>query len=137
MTHKDWVAHGLMALALSATIGSALAQVAVVGAKSPTGAMSKEQVADAFMGKAAGIEPVDQVENNPIREDFYSKVIGKSASQMKSYWAKLSFTGKGTPPKELTSSAEIKKALDGNPKAIGYIEKSAVDAGVKVVFEGH
>jgi ABC-type phosphate transport system substrate-binding protein len=44
------------------------------------------------------------------------------------------FTGKATMPKEAGSSADVKKAIAGNPKAIGYIEKSAVDSTVKVVF---
>ena len=44
------------------------------------------------------------------------------------------FSGKATPPKELGSSADVKKFVASNPDAIGYIEKSAVDSSVKVVF---
>jgi ABC-type phosphate transport system substrate-binding protein len=45
------------------------------------------------------------------------------------------FTGKATPPKELPSSAEVVKAVSADPNAIGYIDKSAVDGSVKVVYE--
>ena len=124
---------GVLALA---SVG-ALAQVVVVGTRSATGELTRDQVAAAFMGKMVGIEPVDQKEGNAIREEFYTKDVGKSASQVRSYWAKISFTGKGTPPKEYANSAEVKKALAENPSAIGYIEKAAVDASVRVVFEGH
>ena len=137
MNIRPAITYALLASACGMASASATAQVVVVGAKSAAANMTKEQVADAFMGKMAGMEPVDQAEGNPIREDFYSKSIGKSASQVKSYWAKLSFTGKGTPPKEYPNSAEVKKVLSGNPNAIGYIEKSAVDPAVKVIFEGH
>lgn len=131
------VLYVLLTLASGMANTRAVAQVVVVGAKSPTAAMSKPQVADAFMGKLAGVEPVDQAETNPIREDFYSRSIGKSALQMKSYWAKLSFTGRATPPKEYANSAEVKKIISSNPRAIGYIEKSDVDSGVRIVFEGN
>ena len=108
--------------------------VVVVGAKSPAANLSKEQASDIFLGKATNLTPLDQPESSPLRDDFYSKVTGKSAAQAKSYWAKLSFTGKGTPPKEAQNSADIKKQLAENPNLIGYIEKSAVDSSVKVLL---
>ncbi|SDD77089.1 hypothetical protein SAMN05428966_105342 [Massilia sp. PDC64] len=55
-------------------------------------------------------------------------------SQVKALWSKLVFTGKATMPKEVGSSADVRKAVAANPKAIGYIEKSAVDATVKVIY---
>ena len=73
-------------------------------------------------------------ESSPVRDEFYSKATGKSAAQAKSYWAKLSFTGKGTPPREGAGSADIKKQVAENSGLIGYIEKSAVDASVKVLL---
>ena len=53
---------------------------------------------------------------------------------MKAAWSRLVFSGKATPPKEMANSADMKKFVAGNPDAIGYIEKSAVDSSVKVVF---
>jgi ABC-type phosphate transport system substrate-binding protein len=78
--------------------------------------------------------PVDQPESAQLRAEFYKKVADKDLAQAKALWSKLVFTGKATPPKEAANSAEVKKALAANPKAIGYIEKSAVDATVKVVY---
>ena len=123
----------LGALTLCAT--TAFAEVvAVVGAKSPATAMSNEQVAQFFLGKSTTMTPIDQPDGNPVRNEFYKKVADKDASQAKALWSKLVFTGKATPPKEYPSSAEVKKAVAADPKAIGYIEKSAVDATVKVVL---
>lgn len=108
--------------------------VVVAGANSPISSLSKEQSSDIFLGKATSYTPLDQPESSPLREEFYSKVTGKSASQAKSYWAKLSFTGKGTPPKEGQNSTDIKRQVADNPKLVSYIEKSAVDSSVKVIF---
>lgn len=117
------------------------AQVAVVaGAQSAASPLSAEQVSALFLGKSdqlpgvGAVSLLDQPESAPVREQFYSKATGKSAAQVKAAWARLVFSGKATLPKELASSAEVKKALASNPKALGYIEKSAVDASVKVLL---
>ena len=108
--------------------------VAVVGAKSPAATMTNDQVAQFFLGKSTSMTPIDQPDGSAVRNEFYKKVADKEASQAKALWSKLVFTGKATLPKEVAGSAEVKKAVAADPKAIGYIEKSAVDATVKVVL---
>ena len=124
-----------IAAALIAAAAPSFAEVvAVVGAKSAATSMSSEQVAQFFLGKSTSMTPIDQAEGAPVRNEFYKKVADKEASQAKALWSKLVFTGKATLPKEYAGSAEVKKAVAADPKAIGYIEKSAVDATVKVVL---
>jgi ABC-type phosphate transport system substrate-binding protein len=114
--------------------------VVIAGSGSAVGSMTKEQVADLFLGRTTslpgggGAQLIDQPESSPLRDTFYSKVTGKSASQVKSTWAKLSFTGKGTPPKEGASNDDVKKQVAGSKTALGYIDKGAVDGSVKIVF---
>ena len=123
----------LMAALLSAM--SAKAEVVVVvSSQSAAASMSADQVADVFLGKSTALSPVDLPESSSVRGEFYQKVTGKDAAQVKAVWTRLIFTGKATPPKEVASSADVKKAVAGDPKAIGYMEKSAVDSSVKVVF---
>lgn len=112
----------------------AMAQVVVVvNPKAAESSMTKDQVAQFFLGKSTSMTPIDQPDGAPIRADFYKKVADKDAAQAKALWSKLVFTGKATMPKEVADSAAVKAAVAANPKAIGYIEKSAVDATVKVV----
>jgi ABC-type phosphate transport system substrate-binding protein len=108
--------------------------VVVVGAKSAATTMSAEQVAQFFLGKSTAMTPIDQPDGSPVRNEFYKKVADKEAAQARAVWAKLVFTGKATLPKEVAASADVKKAVAADPKAIGYIEKSAIDATVKVVL---
>jgi ABC-type phosphate transport system substrate-binding protein len=125
------------ALAMAATLASAQAWaevVVVVNPKAAETSMTKDEVTQYFLGKSTALTPVDQADGSPIRAEFYKKVADKDAAQAKALWAKLVFTGKATMPKEAASSADVKKAVAANPKAIGYIEKSAVDASVKVVY---
>ncbi|MDQ2819829.1 MAG: hypothetical protein M3Y65_05425 [Pseudomonadota bacterium] len=121
------------ALALSIAV-SASAEVVVVVNPANGDAVSKDQIANVFLGKSTAFAPIDQADGSAVRGEFYKKVADKDAAQAKALWSKLVFTGKATPPKEVASSADVKKAIAANPKAIGYIEKSAVDASVKVVL---
>ena len=112
----------------------ALAQVVVVvNPKASEATMSKEQIAQFFLGKSTAMTPIDQPDGAPVRAEFYKKVADKDAAQAKALWSKLVFTGKATMPKEVADNAAVKAAVAANPKAIGYIDKSAVDATVKVV----
>lgn len=128
---KKMMIAAVAALVLSAP---AFADVVVVVSAANSEAVSKDQIANVFLGKSTALTPIDQADGSAIRGEFYKKVADKDAAQAKALWSKLVFTGKATPPKEVSSSADVKKAIAANPKAIGYIEKSAVDATVKVVL---
>lgn len=122
------------AIALLALAPAMAEVVVVVNPKNASAAMTNDQVAQFFLGKSTALTPIDQPESAAIRAEFYKKVTDKEPSQAKALWSKLVFTGKATQPKEVAGSADVKKAVAADPKAIGYIEKSAVDASVKVVL---
>jgi len=127
----------LIAACLSTAFASlpSLAEVViVVNPKAAESALTKDQVAQFFLGKSTSMTPIDQPDNAPVRAEFYKKVADKDAAQAKALWSKLVFTGKATMPKEVADHAAVKAAVAANPKAIGYIDKSAVDASVKVVL---
>ncbi len=114
--------------------------VVVVNPKNPVNSMTSKQVSNVFLGKTAEMPtvgaavPFDLPEDSPLRLDFYQKIMQMNFSQMKSYWSKQVFTGKGFPPKEAgASSADVKKAVAETPGGIGYMEKSSVDGSVKVI----
>jgi hypothetical protein len=67
-------------------------------------------------------------------DKFYARLAGKSAAQMKAYWSKIIFTGRGQPPKEASDGAAVKKLILENQAAIGYIEKDRLDASVRVLL---
>ncbi|WP_036173104.1 hypothetical protein [Massilia sp. 9096] len=131
---KAMIKTSLAAAILALAVPAMAEVVVVVNPKAAESSMSKDQVAQFFLGKSTSMTPVDQAEGAPIRTEFYKKVTDKEASQVKSLWSKLVFTGKATMPKEAADSAAVKKAVANDPKAIGYIEKSAVDSSVKVIY---
>jgi hypothetical protein len=115
-------------------VGQVRAQELVVIVNPAAPAINMEQVMDLYLGRGSGWTPLDQVATSPIYVAFYKKVIGRDNAQIKAIWSKILFTGRGLPPKQLPDSEAIKKAVAANPNAVGYIEKSLVDASVKVVL---
>ena len=129
----------LAALALGATDASA-ELVVVVSSKSAISSLTAAQVARIFLGKTGSYPgggnavPLDQAEGSEIRNEFYLRVTGKSASQLRAYWAKIIFAGDGQPPRILQNSEEVKQELSRNPDAIGYIDRSALNGNFRVVL---
>jgi len=119
---------------LANVLGAQAETVVIVNKANPATRMFGEQASQFFLGKSTMFTPVDQQESSAIRADFYHKVAEKDTAQVKAIWSKLVFTGKAVQPKEYASNAEVKKAVAADPKAIGYIDKSAVDDSVKVIL---
>ena len=132
----------LSVCALTLAAASANAEVVViVNPKNPAANLSAEQVAALYLGNSSTFPDggaaalADQPESAAVRGAFYEKATGRSAAQAKATWARLTFTGKGTPPKELKSDADVKAFVASDPKAIGYVDASAVDGSVKAVLK--
>ena len=114
-------------------VAAVQADVVVIGNVAAP-AMSKDEVTQFFLGKSQAMKPVDRSSSDPIKAQFYQKLSGQDLSQVKATWSRLVFTGKASAPKELPDAAAVKKAVAADPKAIGYIDKSEVDATVKVLL---
>lgn len=134
MKLKHRVLRAGLAFAVAGLGLPAFAQVVVVVNPGNAKSISADTVASIFLGKSNELSGVDLPDGNATREAFYQKLTGKDSAQLKAYWAKLVFTGKAQPLKEFGSDAEVKKYVAGNANAIGYIDKGAVDASVKVLL---
>jgi hypothetical protein len=128
--------------ALGMTLGgqAALADVvAVVSAKSAITSLTADQVADIFLGRVSRFPngllavPIDLRDGAPERDRFYARIAGKSPAQVKAYWSKIIFTGRGQPPKAVSSDIDMKKLIAANLTAIGYIDASMLDSTVRAL----
>lgn len=115
------------------------AEIAVVVHPSNTAKIDQSSLSRLFLGKMKSFPgggqavPLNQAEGSAVTDEFNKKVLKKSGSQLKAYWSKLVFTGKGTPPKAIASDAEVIKLISSNPNMIGYVSPEAVTADVKLV----
>jgi ABC-type phosphate transport system substrate-binding protein len=123
----------IIATVLLAAASAAAADLVVI-ANPAAGPLTKDQVADVFLGKSQALTPIDLPESSATYSDFYRKATGRDVAQIKATWARLVFSGKAQAPRQVADAAAVKKAVAADPKGVGYIEKSAVDSSVKVVF---
>ena len=117
---------------------SAQAQVSVVVHPSNSAELDKVEVSRIFLGKSKSFPngseavPVSLADGSAGQAEFNEKVLNKSASQLKAYWSKLVFTGKGTPPKAVDTDADVLELVANNPNLVGYITGAPTD-NVKVI----
>lgn len=118
---------------------AAYAEMAVIVHKSNADELNQEQIQRIYLGKTKGFPsagkavPLDLPQGAALRSDFLAKVVKKTQSQYTAYWAKLMFTGKGVPPKEMDSDKEIIELVAKNPNLIGYVDAANVTGDVRVV----
>lgn len=126
----------LIAVALS---GYAHADVViVVNPDNKIAALTLNQVRDIFLGQSTEFPNGDlaipaDLPDSPARDAFYLKYAEKSPQQMRAYWLKVLYTGKGVPPQKTPTVEALKKLITKNQGVIGYIEQKDVDNTVKVV----
>lgn len=116
------------------------AEVMIVVHPSNANSLDQQKVVRLFTGKSKTFPdgsqaiPINQSESTATTEEFNAKVLGRSSSQLKSYWSKLVFTGKGTPPKEVSSDQEVIDLVAANPNVIGYVSAGTATDSVKVLL---
>lgn len=122
-------------------INFAHAEIALIAhLDNPEKSLTSEQVKQIFLGKTGSFPaghkavPVDQKDGSSSRTEFYMKITQKDPSEIKAYWTKLVFSGKGTPPAALDSDADVKAWVAKNPDGLGYINSKLVDGSVKLLL---
>ncbi len=115
------------------------AEVAVVVSKdSPISTISESRLRQVYLEGAGQVDgqrvsALDLAENDRVRERFYKLAVGKTPAGMKSYWARMIFTGRGAPPRSVSSVSEMHIMLENNPSMIGYLPADKVSDKLKVL----
>ena len=113
--------------------------VVVVAAASPTTVLDRNELADLFLGRTTRFPdgrpavPVDQSQGSQARTDFYTGYLGRSASEIKAHWSKVVFTGRGSPPRAVADTEQLRLLIASSPSYVSYLDRSAVDRSLKVV----
>jgi ABC-type phosphate transport system substrate-binding protein len=139
--HLDRIGFASIVLALALAASEVRADVvAVVSSKSPISTLSKGQITDIFLGRRTRFPdgtlavPIDRSEGSALRDEFYSRIADMSPAQVKAFWSKIIFTGRGQPPIAVATSLETRRLLIANPNAISYTDQSLVDSSLRIVI---
>lgn len=103
--------------------------------------MSKDEVINVYMGRnrklSSGVtaQPLDL--ENPLTEkaNFYNTMVNKELSEISSYWARLMFSGQGSPPRQVASAEQAVELVGRLKGAIAYVDRKKIDKRVRVVFD--
>lgn len=113
---------------------SAVAQVVVVVNPAMNEAITKDEITRVYTGRSSVLVPVNLKDSDTKRAEFDEKALGRTSAQLKAYWSKLVFTGKGNPPQEVATDAEVIAFVSSNEYGIGYINAANVTDQVKVIL---
>jgi ABC-type phosphate transport system substrate-binding protein len=136
---KKWIWLLLLFAGIGAHSASIAQMVVVLNVNTPVNTLTREQVADIFLGRAnvlpnkEKIIPIERIEGSLHYVDFHNSVTLKNSTQIRAHWAKMVFAGKSTPPREM-SQEETKRLIETQRNYISYIEKNLVSDKLKIVF---
>lgn len=125
-------------IALSLASFSLYAEVAVIVSSTNQQAISEAEIKNLFTGKQKSFPDgnpaivLNLPGGDPTQTEFNQKALGRTDAQLKAYWSKVMFTGKGNPPKEV-SADEMLKLVAENPSTIGVIDHAKVNNSVRVI----
>ncbi len=111
----------------------------IVNSSNPVTSLGTAYVSDLFLGKIGrwdhgeDVATVDQSARSSVRTQVSRSVHHKSVAAVKSHWQQRIFSGRGVPPPEFGSDAEVVAFVQQDPGAIGYVSISASLDTVKVV----
>ncbi len=115
------------------------AEIAVIVNPSNSENLTQADIKRIFLGKmksysnGSKIVPFNQNKSSNIKPLFDSTVLGKSPGQMKAYWSKILFSGKGKPPKAVPDDQAVLNAVISESAAIGYVDSANITDKVKVI----
>jgi hypothetical protein len=135
--------HLVLGLAALPLVQSVAAQTLVVIVNPSIGVphLSRREVLDIFLGRyrsfptGASALPIDLDVSSNERKAFYQLLAHKDSSDMGSYWARLTFSGKISPPFAVPDAQTAIDIVAHNPNAIAYVDRAAVDQRVRIALE--
>lgn len=99
--------------------------------------MTKEKIKNIFLGKIVKWQDGGRIHfvtlKGDVHKDFLKAYVGRNASQYKTYWKKIMFTGKGSMPKTFSTEQEMVQYVANTEGAIGYIDKNTATENVKTI----
>ena len=127
-----------VAMGLAQTPANAPPYRVIVHPSTPIATVDRAFLGEIFLKKITRwrngepIYPVDLVDS-PVRRRFNEDVLQRSVAAVRSYWQQIVFSGRGLPPPELESEAEVVRYVLRTPGAVGYVSPDVATGGAKVL----
>jgi ABC-type phosphate transport system substrate-binding protein len=128
----------VVSLAVSLALLQAHAGEIVVIGNSNVPKIDTETVQKIYTGKyisVAGVSvtPVGVKSGMATRNRFLQEYLNQDEEKYTAYWTVRRYIGKGAPPVELSSSADVISYVQATPGAVGYIDEAELRQGLNVI----
>lgn len=136
----------ILSLALTAFVASVSAEQpeaagyrVIIHPDNPVTSVERAFLADAFLKKVTrwpdrrAMYPADLHPSSATRSSFSRTVLKRSVAAIKAYWQQRIFSGRGVPPPELGSEAQVVDYVLRHNGAIGYVSGTTDIKGAKAV----
>ncbi len=81
------------------------------------------------------LTPVNLPPNHPLRTQFLRNYLERDENDYTGYWTVRCYVGKGVPPQELHSAADVLQFVVNHAGAIGYVDEGDLTPEVKVLLK--
>jgi ABC-type phosphate transport system substrate-binding protein len=138
MTRFKFLMRGAVIAGLMGAVLQACAGVVVV-ANANVHKLDNATVQRIYTGKVievggVAVAPVNLHAGQPVRQRFLSDYLQQSEDNYVAYWTVRRYVGKGVPPRELGSVAEVIAYVQNTPGAVAYLDEADVPASMNVVL---
>ncbi len=128
----------VLALGLTLPVAQCWAGVVVV-AHASVHKLDAETVQRIYAGKVivvggVTVSPVHLPTSSLQRQHFMADLMQQSEDNYQAYWTVRRYVGKGTPPKEMHSVAEVLGFVSATPGGIAYVDDADLPSGANVVW---
>ena len=132
------------ALALLCALGCGAAKAdifVVVNTANPVRNLDPREVADLYLGRTrtypngAPAQILDQSNARNEREQFFRLLVNMPLAQVNAYWARLTFTGRQSPPEIRADDQAVLADVSRSAQAIGYVGSRPQHPDIHVILQ--
>lgn len=128
----------VVTLAVSLVLSGAHASEIVVIGNSNVPKMDTATIRKVYTGRftsvaGVGVTPVSVKPGAVARSRFLQQFLEQDEEKYTAYWTVRRYIGKGAPPTELASAADVISYVQSTPGALGYIDESELKQGMNVI----
>lgn len=128
----------VVSLAVFLAFAQAHAGEIVVIGNSNVPKMDAVTVQKVYTGKFISVDgvnvtPVGVKPGAASRNRFLQDFLKQDEEKYTAYWTVRRYIGKGVPPAELASAADVISYVQSTPGAVGYIDEAELKQGINVI----